>query len=71
MTRSLHHVLEDFVHGSYYRGRSIAVTLVYNATVVISHGCEECEVLFRIFFDSNVVVPICSVKLAPIFSSSD
>ena len=53
------HVLKDFVHGSYYRGRSISVALLHNATVVVSHMCEEGGVLFRVFFDSDVVVPIC------------
>jgi len=53
------HVLKDFVHGSYHGGRSIAVPLLHNATAIISHVCEEGGVLFRVFFDSDVVVPIC------------
>jgi len=53
------HVLKDFVHGSYNGGRPIAVALLHNATAVISHVCEEGGVLFRVFFDSDVVVPIC------------
>jgi len=53
------HVLKDFVHGSYYGGRSIAVALLHNATAIISHVCEESGLLFLVFFDSDVVVPIC------------
>jgi len=52
------HVLKDSVHGSYHGGRSVAVALLHKATAVISHVCEEGGVLFRVFFDSDVVVPI-------------
>jgi len=54
-----HHVLKNLVHRLYHCGRSIAVALLHNATAVISHVCEEGGVLFRVFFDSDVVVPIC------------
>jgi len=52
------HVFKDIVHGSYHGGRSIAFALLHNATAVISHMCDEGGVLFRVFFDSYVVIPI-------------
>jgi len=53
------HVLKDFVHGSPHGGRRIAVALLHNATVVISHVSEEGGGLFQVFLDCDVVVPIC------------
>ena len=52
------HVLKDFVHSSYPGGRSVVITLLHDATSIISHVCEEGGVLFRICIDSDVVVPI-------------
>jgi len=65
------HVLKDFVHDLYHGGRSIAVALLHDTTVVISHLCEEGRVLFQVYFDSDVVVPICKVNLTLIFPSSN
>jgi len=53
------HVLKDFAHGSYHVARSIAVALLHEATVIIYHVGEEGRVLFRMFFHSDIVVPIC------------
>ena len=53
------HVLNALVHGSNHGGSSIAVALLYDPTTVIYHVSEEGGVLFRVFFDSDIVVPIC------------
>ena len=53
------HIPKDVVHASYHCGRSVAVALLHDATAVISHMYKEGGVLFRVFFDSDVVVPIC------------
>jgi len=47
------------------------VSLLHDATAVISYVCEEGGVFFRVFFDSDIVVPIFYVNLAPINASSD
>jgi len=53
------HVLKDFVYRLYYSSRSIAIALLHDTTAVISQVCEEGGVLFRVSFDSDIVVPIC------------
>jgi len=65
------HVLKDFIHGLYHCSSSIAVALFHEATLEISHVYEEGGVLFRVFFYSHIVVPICQVNLTPIFPGSD
>jgi len=52
------HVLKDFVHASYHGGRSVLFALLHDATAVISHVWEEGGMLFRVFFDPDLVVPI-------------
>jgi len=51
-------IFKDLVHSSYNDRRSIAVTLLYDVTLVRTHVCEKGGVFLRGFFDSYVLVSI-------------